>query len=171
MMNITYGEAKISNSLRISILLKTAYIQTYAVDGITFEFANLITEKFSDEQIKKNIKENPPRLIVAYYDNNPVGVADIIFNSNCPIRNIPVPQLGKLYVLEKFFGKGIGYGLINEAEKKVLQNGFNSFNLEVYINNSKAIAFYKRQGYTSIGSVNLPLETNTYENLIMNKVL
>ena len=81
------------------------------------------------------------------------------------------PELSKLYVLERFYGQGIGFGLINEVEKEILNNGFTELNLEVYIKNSRAIVFYKKQGYTSIGNVDFPMEFNTYENLVMNKVL
>ncbi|GAA4274910.1 GNAT family N-acetyltransferase [Aquimarina gracilis] len=171
MNEISFGKAKLSDSLRISVLLKTVYIQTYAVDGVTFEFSNFITKRFSPELIEKTIKENPSRLIIAYQNGNPIGVAEIIYDSNCPIRKISVPELSKLYVLERFYGKGIGYGLMNEAEKEVRENGFTEFNLEVYINNKRAIAFYERQGYKSIGNVDFPMESNTYENLVMNKEL
>ncbi|WP_407556925.1 GNAT family N-acetyltransferase [Winogradskyella sp. 4-2091] len=171
MGEISFGKAKLSDSLRISVLLKTVYIQTYAVDGVTFEFANFITKRFSTENIISTIKEKPSRLIIAYQNGNPIGVAEIIYDSTCPIRKTSVPELSKLYVLERFYGKGIGYGLINETEKEVRQNGFAEFNLEVYIKNDRAIAFYKRQGYTSIGNVDFPMESNTYENLVMNKIL
>ncbi|KAA1243274.1 hypothetical protein [Aquimarina sp. RZ0] len=66
MNEISFGKAKLSDSLRISVLLKTVYIQTYAVDGVTFEFANFITKRLSTEYIEKIIKENPGRLIIAY---------------------------------------------------------------------------------------------------------
>lgn len=170
MNEISFGKAKLSDSLRISVLLKTVYIQTYAVDGVTFEFANFITKRFSTENIENIIKENPSQLIIAYQNGNPIGVAEIIYDSTCPIRKLSIPELSKLYVLERFYGKGIGYGLINEAEKEVRENGFKEFNLEVYINNDRAIAFYERQGYASIGNVDFPMESNTYENLVMNKV-
>ncbi|WP_163409749.1 GNAT family N-acetyltransferase [Flavobacterium ajazii] len=169
MNEFSIGKAKLSDSLRISVLLKTVYIQTYAVDGVTFEFANFITKRFSTENIENIIKNNPDRLLVAYQNGNPIGVAEIIYDSICPIRKIPVAELSKLYVLERFYGKGIGYGLINEAEKEIRKNGFTEFNLEVYINNTRAITFYERQGYTSIGNVDFPMESNTYKNLVMNK--
>ncbi|MEO0525651.1 MAG: GNAT family N-acetyltransferase [Bacteroidota bacterium] len=169
MTHISYGKAKLSDALRISVLLKTVYIQTYAVDGITFEFSNFITKRFSPKLIENVIKENPNQLIVAYLNGNPIGVAEIIYDSRCPIRETPVPELSKLYVLERFYGKGIGYGLMTEAEKELQENGCREFNLEVYINNTRAIAFYKRQGYVSIGTVDFPMESNTYENLVMHK--
>ncbi|SHI60895.1 GNAT family N-acetyltransferase [Aquimarina spongiae] len=171
MNEITYGKAKYKDALRISVLLKTVYIQTYAVDGITFEFANFITKRFSTNYIEQVIKENPNQLIVAYQNGNPVGVAEILYHSICPIRKISVPELSKLYVLERFYGKGIGFGLLQEVEKEIQINGYKECNLEVYIHNARAITFYKRQGYVAIGNVDFPMEFNTYENLVMNKVL
>ena len=100
-----------------------------------------------------------------------VGAAEIIYNSVCPIRKIAVPELGKLYVLERFKGKGIGYGLLKEVEKEVLNHGYKEFWCIVYIHNPKAIAFYERQGYISIGMIDYKMEYNTYKNLVMNKVL
>ncbi len=171
MNKFSIGKAKLSDSLRISVLLKTVYIQTYAVDGVTFEFANFITKRFSSENIENIIKTNSSRLIIAYQNENPIGVAEIIYNSICPIRKTTVPELSKLYVLERFYGKGIGYKLMNEAEKELQNDGFKEFNLEVYINNARARAFYERQGYTAIGNVDFPMESNTYKNLVMNKKL
>ena len=171
MSEISFKKAKLSDYLTISVLLKTVFIQTYAIDGITIEFANFITKEFSPENIKKKIEKNQNKLIIAYKNDNPIGMAEIIYDSNCSIRKISVPELDKLYVLESFYGKGVGYKLIREAEKAVFENGFNQMNIEVYIGNARAIDFYKRQGYISIGTVDFKMEENSYENLVMNKIL
>ncbi len=171
MEEISYGKAKLSDALRISVLLKTVYIQTYAFEGINFESANFITKRFALEHIENTIVENPKQLIIAYCKGNPVGVAEVFYEALCPIRKIPVAELDKLYLLERFFGKGIGYGLMMEAEKEVVAQGIKELNLEVYIHNDRAIDFYKRQGYVSIGNVDFVMEFNTYENLVMNKQL
>tara|TARA_B100000378_G_C17757845_1_gene311952 strand:+ start:21 stop:539 length:519 start_codon:yes stop_codon:yes gene_type:complete len=169
MTKISYGKAKLADSLRISVLLKTVYIQTYAVDGVTFEFANFITKRFSLEHIESIIKENPLGLIIAYQNENPIGVAEIIYESTCPIRKISIPELSKLYVLERFYGKGIGLGLLASVENQLMNDGFNELNLEVWKQNERAIGFYKKQGFVSIGNTNFPMENNTYENFVMNK--
>lgn len=171
MKEFSFKKAKRSDSLRISILLKTVYIQTYGVAGITFEFANFITKKFAPEAIAKTIEEDPDQLLVASLKGNPVGVAETIFDSHCPIRKKPVAELSKLYVLERFYGNGIGYGLLSKSENVVRKKGIKDFNLEVYIENARAIAFYERQGYSSIGHVDFPMETNTYKNIVMHKRL
>lgn len=171
MHNIKFGKAKLEDVLRISVLLKTVYIQAYADDGITFEFANFITKRFSVEHIEKIISETPNQLIIAYQNDNPIGAAELIYKKNCPLRNRIIPELSKFYVLDKFHGKGIGFGLMKEVEAELLISGFKEFWLEVYVKNKEAISFYERQGFTSLGSVNCPMETNNYENLVMNKVL
>ncbi|MEM9077771.1 MAG: GNAT family N-acetyltransferase [Bacteroidota bacterium] len=171
MNQILFDKAKLEDSLRISILLKTVYIQVYGVEGVTHEFANFIDEKFSKKSIEKTLETNPEQLQIAYLKGNPIGVSEILFNSLCPIRKIQLPELGKLYVLERFKGRGIGYGLLSNTEKLVIQKGFDQLNLEVYIKNEGAISFYKRQGYEVIGKVDFPMEQNTYENLVMTKKL
>ena len=171
MNQITFEKAKLEDALRISILLKTVYIQVYGVEGVTHEFANFMDRKFSKEIIEKTLETNPIQLQIAYMNGNPIGVAEILFDSLCPIRKIQLPELGKLYVLERFKGKGVGYGLLSNVEKLVAKKGFDQLNLEVYIKNEGAITFYKRQGYEVIGTVDFPMEENTYENLVMTKKL
>lgn len=171
MDNLSLNKAKLTDSLRISILLKTVYIQAYAIEGVTFEFTNFITEKFSKEKIEERIKENPDSLLVCHCNNNPIGIAEIIYNSECPIRNVTVPELGKLYVLERFHRKGVAGHLIQKVEETTRVKGYEELNLEVWENNMKAIKFYEKHGYKSLGKVDFPMETNTYVNLVMNKVL
>lgn len=171
MGQITYNKAKPEDALRISVLLKTVYIQVYGVEGVTHEFANFINQKFSEEQILNTMETDSEQLQIAYMNGNPIGVSEILFDGLCPIRKKKLPELGKLYVLERFKGKGVGYGLLNKTEEFVLNKGFNELNLEVYVENKGAIAFYKRQGYQIIGKVDFPMEENTYENLVMTKII
>ena len=169
MDKISYGKAKIEDSIRISVLLKTVYIEVYATEGITFEFANFIEKRFSKKHIEEIIEKNPDQLLVAYLNKNPIGVAEIFYESNCPIRKISTPELSKLYVLKRFNGKGIGYGLMIESEKILKEKGFNELNLEVFIGNEHAISFYEKLGYQKLGKVDFPMEKNVYKNWVMNK--
>ena len=171
MNEFSFGQAKLSDALRISILLKVVYIQVYGIDGVTTEFANFIEEKFAPDKIENKIKEQSDVLWVAYCKGNPIGIAEIIFNSQCPIRRVKMPELGKLYVLERFHGKAIGLGLLNQIQDYLTKKGFDELTLEVYIQNARAITFYKKHGFQVLGEVDFPMENNTYRNLVMNKTL
>jgi len=171
MHDISFGKAELSEALRLSVLLKTVYIQTYDIEGITIESANFITKAFAKERIEGIIKDHRSQFMVARHRGNLVGAAEILFDSMCPIRKIALPELGKLYVLECFYGKGVGYGLLNAVENEVKKQGFKELHLMVYIKNTRAIAFYERQGYVTLGMTDFKMEHNTYKNLVMNKVL
>ena len=171
MDDITIGKALIDDSNRLSILFKTIYIQTYAEEGITTEFANFIDKRFSIEHIEQTIIENPDQLLVAYYKNNPIGIAEIVFESKCPISKKTIPELSKLYVLERFKGKRIGYQLLLETEKKLKSRGYDEMYLEVYLKNIHAISFYQKMGFFEIGQVDFPMEHNVYQNLVLKKNL
>jgi len=171
MQKITYDKAKLEDALRIFFLLKTVYIQTYGLEGITFEFSNFIESRFSESHIKNVISENPDQLIVAYFNQNPIGVAEVLLNSMCPIRKTEVPELSKLYVLERFYGMGVGYNLMLETEKLLRIEGCKEVNLEVWMENERAISFYDRFGFRKLGKVDFPMEKNVYNNWVMNKVI
>lgn len=171
MSEIIYKKAEIEDALRISILFKQVYLQVYGVEGITIEFTNFITKRFSPTLIEKSIKEKPETLLVAYFKGNPVGVAEVVYDSRCQIRNIKSPELSKLYVLERFYGKGIGYELLNRVEEQLREKEYKELFLEVYAYNARAISFYKRQNYSIIGDTLFPMEFNTYENKLMSKIL
>ncbi len=166
-----FGSAKLADALRISILMKTVYIEAYATEGITFEYANFIEKRFSTEYISDLIRVEPDRIQVAYFNGNPIAVAELLFESKCRIRNMEVAELSKLYVLHRFSGQGIGRQLLRTCEEVLIKKNFREINLEVYAENLRAIAFYERQDYQKLGRVDFPMEKNTYENWVMNKKL
>ena len=169
--NIVYRNAELSDSLNLSVLFKQVFIQTYATEGINTESSIYITKEFSVEKIKNTIENYPGNIIVALNGNNLVGVAEIDFEKECPVNNELIPELSKLYVLECFMKKGIGYRLLTEVEKAVRIKGEKELWLSVNIMNTRAISFYERQQYKRIGNLFFQMEFNSYENHVMLKKL
>lgn len=168
---INYRYANLTDVKKLSILLKQVYIQTYGLDGVSDEFANFITVKFSEDTLQKNIIEFPESYIVADNDSNLVGAAEIIFDASSPIGNINAPELSKLYILEWFCGKGIGLELIRATEDTLRRKGYHEYWLWVLISNERAISFYKKNGFNSMGTALFQMEKNTYNNFVMYKLI
>lgn len=167
----TYRPAEIADALKLSVLFKQVYIQTYGTEGVSTEFANFITHRFSVERIEEIIRRDPNCLTIAVYKDNFVGVAEVEFDKETPIGNITAPELSKLYVLEWFCGMGVGYGLTNEVERTLTQLGYKQYWLWVLISNTRAISFYERQGFEWIGNAFFHMEANSYENKVLVKKL
>ncbi len=171
MHEISIQKPPVTDALRISLLFKQVYLQTYAKEGISHEFANFISRKFSPEAVADNIEKASQSLLIAYFKDNPIGVVQVIHDSTCRIDKVQMPELDKLYVLERFHGKAIGHLLLKEIEKIVVRKGYTQMCLEVYSKNPRAIAFYESKGYQNRGIVDFVMETNTYENFVMTKKL
>ena len=169
--NLIYRKATDSDVLKLSVLYKTIYIQTYGKDGVSDEFANFITKQFSLERLAHIISNHPDNIIVAEYKNNLVGVVEIEFQKKCPVGGLIGPELNKLYILEWFCGKGIGNRLLKEAEKTVFSKGCKEIWVWVYIQNTRAISFYEKNQYQWIGNAFFQMEFNKYENKVLLKKL
>lgn len=167
--DITIRKAVIEDSKKLSILYKQVYIKTYGWDGVSDEFANFITNQFSVSRIEATIKTCTDCIIVSEYKNNLVGVLEIEYNKKCPINNIAATELNKLYILDWFCGIGIGEKLLQKAEEIIKNKQLNEFWLWVLDSNTKAINFYKKHGFITIGEAPFKMETNTYNNLVMLK--
>lgn len=166
---IKYRQANLSDVKKLSILFKQVYIQTYGTEGVSDEYANFITKQFSEERLQELISQHSDCLIVAEYKGNLVGVAEIEFNKKSPLGNLVATELNKLYILEWFCGQGIGYRLLEEAEKIVREKGLNEMWLWVYEENHRAIQFYERQNFVCIGNAPFQMEVNRYDNKVMLK--
>ena len=62
----------------------------------------------------------------------------------------------------RVWSKGIGKKMMDFAEELALNNKCISMRLDTYINNPKAIAFYKRIGYNQLGNIKLKPEKDIY---------
>ncbi len=156
--------------VKLSILFMQVYIHNYATEGVSDEYAGFLVKQFSVERIAVAIKNNPESIIVADYQNNLIGVAEIGFNRMCPFKDVMAAELDKLYVLERFCGVGIGSALLREVES-VIASASHHLWLYVWEYNERAIRFYTKNGFTALGTQAYPMEQNMYYNIVMHKPL
>lgn len=168
---ILYRNARLNDAVKLSILFKQVYIQTYGIEGVSDEFANFITKQFSVERIETTILNHPESIVVADYKGNLVGVAEIEMSKSSPIGNIIAPELNKLYILEWFCSKGIGQKLLAFVEDFLAKQGENEIWLWVLESNTRAVAFYEKHDYQCIGNASFQMEKNLYDNKVMLKKL
>jgi len=68
----------------------------------------------------------------------------------------------RLAVKEEFWNKKIGKDLMLFTEKLVIKKGLKSIRLDTYSGNPKAMEFYRRLGYTELGTIDLKPEKDKY---------
>ena len=68
----------------------------------------------------------------------------------------------RLGVKEEFWNKKIGKYLMLFTENLVKERGLKSIRLDTYSGNPKAMEFYRRLGYSELGTINLKPNKNEY---------
>ncbi len=74
-------------------------------------------------------------------------------------------ELKRIYSLSRFHGSGMGAALMAEAVKAAA--GYQRLLLGVYHGNARALAFYKKQGFTQIGTRQFQVGPRLYDDYIL----
>src|SRR5438105_3862485 len=88
--------------------------------------------------------ENNKTVVVAYFDNQPIGCGCIKqFNDDCT-------EIKRMFVLPDFRGQGIAREILRELEKWAKENAYAEVILETGVRQPEAIQLYKKSGYKII---------------------
>lgn len=97
---------------------------------------------------------NPDNIYhIIYHNNQPAGFSKIVINA--PHANIAAPNVTKLdriYLLHQFFGMGLGDSLLAHIAAFARMHNQSGIWLFTWTGNERAIRFYKKSGFSIIGS-------------------
>lgn len=106
-----------------------------------------------------------------------VGQAPIgYFGVDQPDLPVPDPrttdiELKRIYVLSRFHGTGVGRALLEQALSIARQAGKERLLLGVYARNERALAFYRRNGFTAVAQRRFTVGKHAYEDTVLARVL
>ncbi len=166
----TFRKATPDDSLCISVLGMQVYLDTYAPQGIRLSIAEDVLHNFSPPIIAEVMDKPDTTFIVAESNHHMVGFAQL----NARARHELVPlhnatELHRLYIQEKFTGRGLGRSFLAQAEKTAIAEGASALWLTAWVGNARALAFYSAQGYEEAGSTLYSFQGKDYENRLFVK--
>ena len=88
-------------------------------------------------------------------------------------RQIPgTAKLHKVYLLERYHGRGIGSAMLAQAEERARELGFRRLRLNVNKHNERAIRAYLRNGFVTVEAVKNPIGQGFFmDDFVMEKAL
>jgi diamine N-acetyltransferase len=119
---------------------------------------------FSEEACRAELADEKNIFSAVYYNNEPAGYSKIIFNTPHPAVPLqPVTKLERLYLLKEFYGLKLGHHLLQQAIDLSKAEGDKGMWLEAWKGNERAIRFYQKQGFETVGEAAFRL-TATHVN-------
>ncbi len=123
---------------------------------------------YNTEKIAASIKKPNNVFFLALYNNQVAGFAKIKKQSrNKQIASSKQTELQKIYVLKEYHGTGVAAALLKTAFQFANQLQPDCIWLDVEVNNSKAIRFYKKSGFETYGKHFFTIGSQEFEYHVM----
>lgn len=166
---ITIRKATIEDVDILSSLSKEAFLPAHGHSAPKKDISSYIQANFSVENFKEEIMNPDFEYYLIYHTSNIAGFSKVIFNyPTHHIAPVKVTKMERLYLLKEFYGLGIGLQLMNFNSTLAQKNKQSGIWLEVWIENLRAINFYKKVGFKIVGEANFTVsKTHSNPNYIM----
>jgi GNAT superfamily N-acetyltransferase len=156
----------------IGVLGTQVFLDTYAPQGVRPLIADEVLEHFSTDAIAHLLAQPATVFIVAESAGHLIGFAQLTRGAKPPQGDaVDSVELARLYVLERFAGRGVGTRLLRESERWAVSTDASMIWLTAWVGNGRALAFYAAQGYADTGTTFYDFQGELYENRLFVKDL
>jgi diamine N-acetyltransferase len=164
--------ASTSDALCIASLGTQVFLDTYALEGIRPALAREAHETLSPNAMEGLLAQPDSTFLLAELNGHLVAFAHVTANVEHALVPFAAPsELKRLYVQERFTGRGVGKALLCRAEEVACAGGAASMWLAAWSGNVRALRFYASQGYTPLGPTRFSVQGEEYENRLFAKRL
>ena len=113
---------------------------------------------YATDKIVQDLTDANVEYYIAFQNEAPIGYLKLVLNAVLPAHeSYDAIEVERIYIHQQFTGKGIGKQLMNLAMQRALQLKKDMVFLKAMDSSAAAIAFYKKEGYSICGSLQLPL--------------
>lgn len=162
----TIVKANIKDAEILSALGKQTFIESHGMSAPENDVAKYMASKFTKQVFETELSDVNNIFHILFYNEKPIGYSKIIYNNsqeNIQFKNIT--KLERLYVLQEFHHLKLGLELFNFNVALTIKNQQAGMWLFVWVENHKAISFYKKAGFEIMGKYDFKIsETHSNPN-------
>lgn len=127
---------------------------------------------FNLKQLEKELSTISSNFFFIYYNDEPAGYLKVNLNdAQSEKMGDESLEIERIYIRNKFQGKGLGKYLINKAIKLAIEQSKKMIWLGVWERNDNAIGFYKKLGFVQTGAHSFYMGDEEQIDIIMSKTL
>jgi diamine N-acetyltransferase len=151
----------------VAALAIQVFLDTYATDGVRPDLANEAFVEYGQSVFAQRMAQEGRVFYLAEQGSGLVGFAEVLReHAESPIRNIGGSELVRLYVQPQAQGAGVGRALLKSAEGCARAARTTGLWLSAWEHNTRALSFYRRQGYRDVGHAPYVIQGRSFVNRI-----
>ena len=156
-MEAVIRPATIADAARLSKLAATTFRETFEGENTPEDMARYVAQAFTPDQQAAEIAD-PGGAVLLAERPHPAGDAELV--GYVHLASGPAPaavqgpaplELKRLYVARVWHGQGVAQALMDAALDAAYASGAKTLWLGVWERNPRAVAFYRKYGFTRVG--------------------
>lgn len=162
-------KATVNDCELLSNISTKAFWESHGNSASKENIETFITKTYNKEVFIQELLNEDTIYHIIYYNNQAAGYSKIVLNVPHPkIEQQNSTKLDRLYLLKEYYNLKLGAQLFNFNIELSKTNKNTGIWLAVWIENFRAIEFYKKAGFGIVGSYNFKIsETHSNPNHIM----
>lgn len=170
-MSISYRDAVLEDGPALAAMGRRCFTETFGPHFPAADMALHLESKFGPDGLPKELADPALSIRVAEADGAPIG-----WLKRGPM-DLPVPhepdaqQVIQLYVLAPWQGAGVAAALMDWAVAAARAEHAPALYLCVWEKGERAIAFYRKHGFATVGHAPYRLGTLLYQDPVMRLAL
>jgi diamine N-acetyltransferase len=148
MTNIDIREVTSNDIVQLQKISRQTFHETFAALNSEENMAKYLEEELSIEKLTAELNNTDSAFYFAVYNANVIGYLKLNFGeSQTELKDKKAVEIERIYVLKEFQGQHIGQLLYDKAIQVAKQKNAEYAWLGVWEENTKAINFYKKNGF------------------------
>jgi GNAT superfamily N-acetyltransferase len=160
------------DNLLLAELGARTFHATFAKDNTPEDMTVYLAETFGPEQQATELADPATTFLIAEIDGKPAGYARLhtgpapeMITGERPI------EIARLYTDAQWIGGGVGAALMSAALDYARSNGNDTIWLGVWEHNERAITFYRKWKFTTVGEQPFRLGADIQRDYVMQRSL
>ena len=148
MNNIQIKRISVIDVEDLQIISKQTFFETFANENSESDMRNYLDENLSLDTLKKELFNTKSEFYVLSFNEKIIGYLKLNFGeAQTELKNNTSLEIERIYVLKEFHGQNMGQLLYNKALEIATKLSIKEIWLGVWEKNSRAISFYKKNGF------------------------
>ena len=159
-----------ADNLLLAELGRQAFFEAFAADNTPEDMAAYLAGAFSPEKQAAELADPATRFLIAEAEGAPAGFARLRAGPapDCVQGQRPI-EIVRFYSLKAWIGRGVGPALMRACLEHAEQAGYGVVWLDVWELNPRAIAFYRKWGFETVGTQAFQLGSDRQTDLLMSR--
>lgn len=159
--------AKLSDASSLAAISLEVWLGTYIREGVNAFFAEYALSEFTTARFKTILNDKSETLWVSENSVGIDGYLRITENKPSPATGCSDTEITTLYVQPRHQGQNIGKRLLSQGLSYCATQNIKAPWLAVNAENTRAIEFYQKHGFSDVGETHFHIQDQAYLNRIL----